>query len=263
MNFGWIKNLAKTGSELAVKHAPEILMGVGTVSIGTGLIFALRAGPIAETALDEAKEDKAARQEPFDWRDTLKAVCRIYIPPIGLTLFGIGCFWTAHGIDMKRQAVLLGLYSTAEASLEEYQRKVIDLMGRKKHDDIKDAIAEDKQPPAQQLPEQPGAGTTDIWFNLYGETFPCSYLRAKEAQNELNHEMLTGEMYCSVADLKWKLDPSGQWLRPKQEDFNSVWTLDRLLVLHVANPFGPVATITYEDKYGAENMPRPDFTIDR
>lgn len=271
MNFGWIKGLAKSGSELAVKHAPEILMGVGTVSIGSGLIFALKAGPIAETLIDEAEEKKAKKlndpkvwREPLDWLETLRTVYRVYIPPIGLTLFGLGCFWTAHGIDMKRQAVLLGLYSTAEASLEEYQRKVIELMGQKKHEDIKDAIAEDNQSKTEALPMppgMPGAGATDIWFNLYGDTFPCNYVRAKEAQNELNHEMLTGEMFKSVAELKFKLDPSGQWLRPKKEDFDAGWTLDRLLVLHIANPFGPIATVTYEDKDGVENMPVPGFMI--
>lgn len=260
MNFGWIKNLAKTGSELAVKHAPEILMGVGTVSVGTGLIFAFKAGPVAAELVEEAE---AKKKEPLNWREMLKAAYKVYIPPIGLTLFGIGCFWTAHGIDVKRQAVLLGLYSTAEASLEEYQRKVIDMMGKKKHDDIKDAIAEDKKPPEQQVPGLPGAGATDIWFDLYGESFPCSYLKAVEAQNELNQEMLTGEMYKSVAELKWKLDPSGRWLKPKPEDFNQVWTIDRLLILHIANPFGPVATITYVDKDGVENMPKPSFLIDR
>ena len=270
MNLGWIKNLAKTGSHLAVKHAPEILMGVGTVSIGSGLIFALRAGPIAESLIDEAEEEKAKKlkdphiwREPLDWRETLKTVYRVYIPPIGLTLFGLGCLWTAHGIDMKRQAVLLGLYSTAEASLEEYQRKVIDMMGQKKHEDIKDAIAEDKQAQSNlpQAPGMPGAGATDIWFNLYGDTFPCSYVKAKEAQNELCQEMLTGEMFKSVAELKWKLDPSGQWLRPKKEDFDCGWSIDRLPILHIANPFGPIATVTYEDKDGVENMPLPGFTI--
>lgn len=260
MNFGWVKNLVKTGSELAVKHAPEILMGVGTVSVGTGLIFAFKAGPVAAELVEEAETEK---KRPLDWREMLKTVYRVYIPPIGLTLFGIGCFWTAHGIDVKRQAVLLGLYSTAEATLEEYQRKVIDMMGRKKHEDIKDAIAEDRQPPAQPAPGLPGAGATDIWFDLYGESFPCNYNRAKEVQNNFNHEMLTGEMYKNVAELKWMLDPSGQWLRPRPDDFNKVWTLDRLLVLHIANPFGPVATVTYEDKYGVENMPRPSFLIDK
>lgn len=259
MNLGWLKAMAKTGSELAVKHAPEILMGVGTVSIGTGMIFALHAGPIAETAMDEANVEKG------DWKGALKAVYRIYIPPIGLTLFGLGCFWTAHGINVKRQAVLLGLYSTAEASLEEYQRKVIEMMGQKKHEDIKDAIAEDKQEKLQQnlpaAPGIPGAGATDIWFNLYGDTFPCNYIRVKEVQNEFNQEMLTGEMFKSVAELKMKLDPSGQWLRPKKEDIDAEWSIDRLLILHVANPFGPIATITYEDKDGVENMPVPGYMI--
>lgn len=265
MNLGWLKAMVKTGSEVAVKHAPEILMGVGTISVGTGLIFALKSGPIAEEALDEAKEQKEELNEPFNWRDALKAVYRIYIPPIGLTLFGIGCFWTAHGIDLKRQAVLLGLYSTAEASLEEYQRKVIEMMGRKKHEDIKDAIAEDKQEKLQEklpaAPGIPGAGATDIWFDLYGDTFPCSYVKAKEVQNEFNQEMLTGEMFKSVAELKMKLDPTGQWLRPKKEDFDAEWSIDRLLILHIANPFGPIATITYEDKDGAENMPVPGYMI--
>lgn len=277
MNLNWVTGLLRTGRQTVVKHAPGILMGVGTASVGFGVYYAIKAGPRVVTLVEEAEMEKAKGlppvidengrkkyviREKLTWQEKLKTTWPVYIPPVGLTIIGIGCFWGAHGIDARRQALLAVSCSTMEATLQEYQKKVIELMGEKEHRAIKEAIAEDKAEKSQ-IPES-GAnallpGATDIWFNLDGITFPSSYLKVKEAENNFNHQLLN-QMYMSKAELYWLLDPERRWLRPKNEDFHLGWSIDRMLVLRVENPFGPVATITYEDKDGLDYPPKPGYT---
>lgn len=273
------KTLMKNSTEIAVKHAPAILMGIGTVSVTSGLIWGFRAGRASVIVQEQAEMDKAEEERkalirsgeyekggketlmlPLTWQEKVRTLAPLYIPPVGLVLFGLGCFWSAQGINMKRQAVLAGLYATSQESLQEYQRKVIELMGEKKHEDIQDAIAEDKEKQMQPLAAVPNLGVTDITCNLYGELFQSSYAKIKAVQNEFNEEMIGELDSCkTVAELKWKLDPNGDFLTVRQEDFESGWSVDRPLILHVANPYGPIATITYVDKYNVDNLPQPKF----
>lgn len=288
MNITGIMNglgkLVRSGRQFAVKHAPEILMGMGTTGLISSLWLAIKAGPKAMIMTEQAEMDKAQRiygdepvkifadnipyetngrvlMEPLTWQEKVKTLAPLYIPPVGLALFSLICFWAAHGIDLKRQAVVMGLYSTAEATLNEYQRKVADMLGEKQAGEIRQSIAEDhaamdvkKLPP----PEDYDLGTQK-WCYIRGRRFPSSYNKIKDVQNQFNHQLLN-DMYGSEADLFWMLDPSGEWLRPDNQSQMSGWTVDRFLVLRIANPSSPVLEITYEDKYGLAYLPMPGFT---
>ena len=196
--LGGLANLIKSGKQLAIRHAPGILMGMGTVGVGSAVILAVKAGPKAVILTEQAEMEKAKTVYPEDqhtlmaeltWQEKLAATYQLYIPPVGLALFGLICFWAAHGIDLKRQAVVAGLYSTAEATLNEYQRKVVDMLGQKQADEIRQSIGDDHAEQARKNlpppPEDYDLGSQK-WCILYGRRFPCSYNRIKEVQNEIN-----------------------------------------------------------------------------
>lgn len=278
MNFGWIKDVLISGKDICVKHAPAILMGLGTAGVTVGVGSALAAGPKAVYLIEEAEEAKATAMRergehlqkgdkliipyrvPLSAGERIKATWRIYLLPLGMTLIGLGCFWGAHIVDVRRQAVLAVSLSTAEATLQEYQKKVIDMLGREQHDEIRDAIAEDRAETAKvpEIAAGKSLGLNDIWYDLYGKQFPSNYQKVKSVENEFNHKMLN-EMYMSKAELIMMLDPTGEFMRPDREDWHLYFNIDKLLILHVANPMGPFATIHFEDKYGQEYMPKPNF----
>ena len=258
MNLGVIKRFL-------VNHAPGILMGMGTAGSVTALIFAAKATKVTEQKVRNAKENLKSwnPEDPgeveLDWREYFRLCWKNYIPAVGMELFSLMCFWGAHGIDVKRQALIAGLYSTAEATLTEYQKKVIETFGQDEHDRIKGSISQDH---IQSVPQQalPPAVSTDIWCVVDGKSFPSSYNKIKQAQNEFNADMLNS-MYKSRAELYWLLDPSGEYLRPTSDDFNVGWNVDKLLTLRVPNPTGPVLEIFYEDKDGFPYNPIPGFMI--
>lgn len=282
MNLNWFTNLLRGGKRFAVKHAPGILMGMGSVGLGTSVILSIKAGPKAVILTEKAEMEKAKRSWSEDpvicadnnkyvakvlmaeltWQEKLAATYKLYIPPVGIALFSLLCFWAAHGIDIKRQAVVAGLYSTAEATLQEYQRKVVEMLGEDQANEIRQRIGDDHVAQAQRnLPPPPDDYDlgTQKWFYLYGRRFPCSYNRIKEVQNEIN-DLMFREMYASESDLFYKLDPTGEWLKPDSIAKQSGWTVDNMLVLRVNNPTSPTPDIVYEDKNGLAYLPEPGFS---
>lgn len=276
----WIVNLIRSGKQLAIRHAPGILMGMGTVGVGSAVILAAKAGQKAVILTEQAEMEKAQRNWPDElyadnekqavrkimeeltWQEKLAVVYKLYIPPVGLTVFSLICFWAAHGIDLKRQAVVAGLYSTAEATLKEYQRKVVDVLGEKQADEIRQSIGDDRVREAQRNlpppPEDYDLGSQK-WCTLYGRRFPCSYNRIKEVQNEINDQMFR-EMYASEADLFYRLDPTGEFLKADTAARNTGWTVDNMLVLRVNNPTSPIMDVVYEDKNGLAYLPEPGYS---
>lgn len=272
-----IMNIARRlliqGKHFATNHAPGILMGMGTAGVGTALIMTIQSAPKATYLIEEAQRKKAEEERkedgdapktflvPLTKKETVRATWRLYLPPIGIALFSVGCFWAAHGIDLRRQAVIAGLYSTAEATLQEYQRKVSETIGKDGEREVRRSVEQDrieKNPPPAVIFTGP-----QNWFIIHGKYFPATYNSVKKVENEANHRMMQ-QMYLSESELFWMLDPSGDYLRCDGDEGQVGWSLDKLLVLHIEpglDPEGrPVFIVTYEDEDGFRYDPRPGYS---
>lgn len=283
MNFAWVRPMLIRGGQQIVKHAPHLLMGMGTVSGITALVMAVQATTPAHEAIVSAKIDKGeaildgeregvVEQDPekegaylmpdLTFGETVKAAGKFYIPAIGMELFSLLCFWSAHGIDMKRQAILAGLYSTAEQALIEYQAKVKELMGEKAEKEIRNAVAQDhidRNPPPAGL-----IGTdTDEWCQYNGYRFRCSYNKLKEINNDANAEMIHN-LYLSESDLLWMFDPDHRWIVPDHDSYHIGWSVDKLIEFDILPGMTPdhklMMTIEIRDKDGHEYLPQPGFS---
>ena len=233
MNVSWIKPFLFRSRQFLVRNAPGILMGMGTVGSITSVIFAIKATPAANEALWAARTEKTADKyemcveevkEKCDIRneyvsltipETVKTCGKYYIPAVGLELFSLMCFWGAHGIDVRRQAVLAGLYSTAEETLREYQKKVQESFGKESERQVRTDIAQDhadQNPPPSMVFES----DTDVWCRYKGYKFRANYNHLKEIQNEANHELIQN-MYLSERELLWLFDPDHKWIVPDSD----------------------------------------------
>lgn len=282
MNLAWVKPLIFKSKQFVIKNAPGLLMGMGSVGTITSLIFAIKATPAAWNAHADAVIEKTSKKigkdfEETEWLitsgkeegeklsipETIKTCGKFYIPAAGLEVFSLLCFWGAHGIDVKRQAVLAGLYSTAEEALREYQRKMQESIGKDAEKAVRTSIAQDridKNPPPQNTVIL--NDDTDLWCLIDGQYFRSSYLKIKEAQNDANHEMIQ-HMYISQQDLYWLLDPEKRYLRGGPNSGLIGWNVDDLLILDIESCLGPehkpCLSISYKTKDGYEYLPKPGF----
>jgi len=280
MNLTWLKPLVNRARLTLVRNAPHILMGMGTVSSITSVIFAVKATPAAMQAKKDAEFRKSSGEELADGAvygifkndlvkltplELIKTCGKYYIPALGMEVFSLICLWGAHGIDIKRQAILASVASTAETALQEYQHKVIEMIGDKGEREVRKSIAQDHVNASQInsttvfLP-----GDTDYWCLYDDQKFRGSYLSIKNAQNDANEEMIQN-MYLSKTELMWFLDPERKYLKPGPNDGQIGWNLDRLIRLDIKPTIGennmPVLVVTVEDKNGLEYLPKAGFCM--
>lgn len=253
--------LRKTG-ELAVKHAPGILMGIGTVESILAVIFAIKATPDAQEAVERAKDESGVMK--LTAAETVKVTARYYGPAAAMELLSLLCFWGAHGIDVRRQAVLAGLVTTAEEALREYQRKVQEMIGEKAEKEVRNAQAQDfvdRNPPPQATYILDGDTERDYIYK--GQYFRSTYFKIKEAQNMANHEMIQ-HMYFTESELMWLLDPDRKHLKPDSDSGMVGWNVDKLMELDISWATGPnhepVGVITVYDQDGYRYDPQPGFS---
>lgn len=280
MSFAWVKPFLIGSKRWITKNAPHILMAMGTGGSITAVIFAAKASPAANKAIWDARTEKTATRlemspeeirEKADIRneydkltipETVKACGKYYIPAVGMEAFSLLCFWSAHGIDVRRQAVLAGLYSTAEQALIEYQKKVVEMIGKEPEREIRNAIAQDhvdRNPPPTLMIEP----DTDVWVYYSGYKFRSNYYKLKDIQNDANHELIAN-LYLSESDLLWMFDPDHRYVVPSQTSRNVGWSVDRLMqfdILPCATPdHQPAFEVEIRDKDGREYRPLPGYS---
>jgi len=139
----------KFGGTLS-KSSPTILTGLGVVGLFSTVYAAVDATPKALRILDDEHIRSANNTlvgEPVKMPNTLEKIqltWKCYIPAAITALLTIGCIVGANRVNLKRNAALLSLYGLSEAALKEYQKKVIETIGKGKEREIRDDIHRDR-----------------------------------------------------------------------------------------------------------------------
>lgn len=204
MSNGKLSKFVNTVTKSVKKHQPEILTGIGIAGMITTTIMAVRATP---KALDVMAEIKEAHAEDTDKKelakDVVKKVVPIYIPSIIVGGLSISCVIGASAINAKRNAALATAYAISESALKTYQEKVIETVGEKKEQDIREEVAKEtikKHPINNKEIILTGTGDVRCLDAISGRRFACSVQKIQEVENELNRRIIT-EMYVSLNDL--------------------------------------------------------------
>lgn len=218
-------NLTKVfnGVKIAtVKHSPEILMGIGITGMVTTTVMAVRATPKAlmlievekrrlnRELLEEAKKsgceecNQITRLEPVD---LIKATWKCYIPA-GITgIVSIACLIGASSVNARRNAALATAYTLSETTLRDYQKKVIETIGEKKEQTVRDAVAKEhieRDPVENKEVIFSGRGNTLCYDSISGRYFRSDMDAIKKAENELDAR-LRNEMYISLNEFYYEI----------------------------------------------------------
>lgn len=140
-----LKSIARVAKVGIVKHAPEILMGVGAVSFVGTVVVASRATIKAQDILydhheklDDIKQAEAmevytAEDAKTDkikvYTQTTLAMVKDYAPAAGLGVLSMTCFFGAFGIIKKRYTTLVIAYNALSESFALYRKRVIEDKG--------------------------------------------------------------------------------------------------------------------------------------
>lgn len=218
-----------------VKHSPEILTGIGIAGMVTSTILAVRATPAALILIQDAeirKQDKQVQEgmEPDELDcaltpvEVIKETWKCYIPAAASATISIVCLIGANSVNARRHAALATAYSLSETALKEYQDKVIETIGPKKEQGVRDAIAKDqldKNPVSTREVVVTEKGNTRCFDALSGRYFTSDIDQLRKIENELNRRM-RDEMDISLNDFYYEIG-----LAPTELGQYMGWNIDK------------------------------------
>ena len=198
-----VGKLIKNVRMVVSKHSPEILTGIGIAGMITTTVLAVRATPKALRLIEEKKQE--------DWVDTLtpmetiKATWKCYVPAAITGTVSVACLIGASSVSTRRNAALATAYKLSETALSEYREKVVETIGEKKEQVVRDKIAKDKidqNPIANNEVIVTKSGETLFLDPLSRRYFKSDMERIRKVENNLNKNMLSDMFgYVSVNDL--------------------------------------------------------------
>lgn len=205
-----------------IKHSPEILTGIGITGMITTTVMAVRATPKALILIEEEKrsinydileaakkngDESCSKIEKLKPLDTIKVAWKCYIPATITGAISVVCLIGASSVNMRRNAALATAYTLSESALKEYQEKVIESIGNKKEQTIRDAVAKDK---IEKSPIQntevivTGKGETLCYDTISGRYFKSDIEKLRQVVNDLNLRM-RDEMYISLNEFYYEI----------------------------------------------------------
>ena len=146
MNKQNITGLVKTIQTSVVKHSPEILTGIGIAGMVTTTIFAVKVTPKALDLIAKAEDenDTYGDGEPLTKIEIVRVAWKPYIPAALTCIASIACLIGASSVNFRRNAALATAYKLSEAALTEYKDAVIDTIGEKKEQAVKEKISKNR-----------------------------------------------------------------------------------------------------------------------
>jgi Family of unknown function (DUF6353) len=195
MNFDQFTKVVKNNS-------PSIISAAAVAGVITTAVLTHRAALKASKVLAEAEEAQAQDGfEPLVRQDKVRLTWRIYAPTAASGIATIGCIVWANQLGMKRQAALVAAYALADTAFREYKDQVVQTLGEKQHDKIRDAVAEKRiqeNPPPGPTVVLTGGGEQLCYDSYTGRYFRCDMETIRQAVNLLNAAIINGNMHAAL-----------------------------------------------------------------
>ena len=199
-----LAGLVKSVRAVATKHSPEILTGLGIAGMITTTVLAVQATPKAIRLIEEFKEEVYIEDEKIRPIDAIKVAWKPYIPAAVTGIASVACLIGASSVSTRRNAALATAYKLSETAFSEYRDKVVETIGEKKENAVKDKIAEDvvkKKPVEKSEVIITEKGKTLFFDYMSGRYFESDIDTVKKAENLINKQMLHDTFgYASLND---------------------------------------------------------------
>jgi hypothetical protein len=205
MNRPSLSKITRSVRTSLSKHSSEILTGVGIAGMVTTTVLAVRATPKAIQLIDEKKDEIEC--DELSKIEVIKTCWKCYIPAALTGTLSIGCLVGANSVNARRNTVLATAYKLSETALTEYQEKVIETIGEKKEQSIRDKIAKDhidKDPVSNREIIITNNGDTLCYDVISGRYFKSDIEKIRRAENLLNKQLLD-DMYVSLNEFYYEI----------------------------------------------------------
>lgn len=190
------------------KYTPQILLGMGVAGMIATTVLAVKATPKALTLIETSRAEK---QETLSKPEIVKAAWKCYIPAAVTCVASVACIIGGSAEQTRRGAVIGAAYQLSEAAFREYSDKVVEVIGEKKEQEVRDAIAKERierNPVSQNEVIITQKGDQLCYDSISGRYFKSDIEKLRRAENIVNHQLIT-QMYVSLNDLYYEFGIDG------------------------------------------------------
>jgi hypothetical protein len=244
--------LRRTGRTLN-NNSTSILSAAAVGGVIVTTVLAVRAGRKTEVVLEsDPSELPAIVYRPGHSVEKTKAMIRLfwrdYIPPTVSGLATIACIVGANQLGLRKQAAMLGAYTIADGAFREYKREVGELLGEKKDQAIHDRVAvkkmEENPPPPDHEVIIMGGGEQLCYDTLSGRYFKSDIETIRRVANDINEEMLNGNMWAALNQFWNQIGLDGTTLGDEM-GFNLDHTIQLTFTSHLAKDGRTALAVTH------------------
>lgn len=219
-----LRSVLKHGERLLKKHSPEILTGLGLVTIASSVVLAVKATPKALWVIEHEEIEQA---HPLSTKEKVKVAGKLYIPAAAAFVAGSACIIGASSIHLHRNAALAAAASLTDATFKSYREVVSEKIGEEAEKDIHKEVAakkmEEHTPETKIINLPHGDDTTWCYDPLVDRYFWSTRNVIENAVNVFNRQMrydmrlsvnewfdMLGLDHADLADdLGWDIDTNG------------------------------------------------------
>lgn len=252
-----IPKTAKILGGVISKNSSTILTGVAVGGVVTTIVFAITGTIKALSILDsmitepQTKDTINIQELPsiLPKKEVFLLTWKCYIPALATGLITIVCIIAANSIGLQRNAALAGLYGLTEATLKEYQSKIVETIGKNKELAVRDDISADR------LKQHPigdaeviftGKGEIMCYDSLSGRYFKSEVEKIRKSQNKLNRDLIS-ENFVTLNELYDELGLSNIKL-----GYDMGWDVDKMIDItfsaQLTDEEEPCLVLNYEVK---------------
>lgn len=191
--------------KVVMDNSPSILTGVAVAGVVSTAALASKASIGAHKNIEEDKSTQVVlygENITVPVRYWVERNWKLYIPTVLVGGATIACIIGANSVNTRRNAALASLYSLTEVASREYKDKVVQLLGEKKEQTLRDELAQEtveNNPVSENKVYYTGSGDVLCYETMSGRYFHSDMETLRKAQNDINAKILN-EMYASQND---------------------------------------------------------------
>ena len=194
------------------KASPTILTCIGAVGVVATAVLAVKATPEALRLIEIAEDHRHDDDPNWTWSpltktEIIKTTGKCYVPAVVTGALSVACLIGASSVNAKRNAALATAYTISETALKEYREKAVEVVGPKKEQAIRDAVAKEqlvKNPIGKNEVICTGKGEVLCYDPLSGRYFKSSADQLKKAENNLNRQM-RDELHITLNEFYYEI----------------------------------------------------------
>lgn len=185
------------------KNWPQVGTGLGIFGLVASGIWGIAVTKRALKKIEADSEEKYGDPDSYTAIDAIKSGWPYYVGPACLAFVSGGSIVSGLNTSIKRSAANYALYAFTEQQLREHIEKTEQIVGHKKAEEIKQAVADED---AKRAPQNTPIHTTTYigngkfpWYDPLSKSKVYSNKTTMDdAVNRLNHKMINGmEPYIS------------------------------------------------------------------